>query len=88
MLLRFLVDPRVRGGAESYAALIATEQLADELGIKGVTPLVQDHKLDDARVELAHRELTNVPAPKLRDAARKVWSRLFGLPFAPLDRLP
>ena len=31
--------------------------------------------IDDARVELAHRELTNVPAPKLRDAARKVWSR-------------
>lgn len=88
MLLRFLADPRVRGGAESYAALIAIEQLASELGIKGVTPLVQDGKLDDARIDLAHRELTNVPAPRLRDAAKKVWSRLFGAPFAPLDRVP
>jgi len=86
MLLRFLADARVRGGAESYAALIATEQLAQELGIKGVAPLMHDRALDDARIELAHRELTNVPAPKLRDAARKVWSRLFGGPLAPLDR--
>jgi hypothetical protein len=78
----------VRGGAESYAALIATEQLAAELGIKGVTPLLHDRKLDDARIDLAHRELTNVPAPKLRDAARKVWTRLFGSPLAPLDRVP
>ncbi len=88
MLLRFLADPRVRGGAESYAALIAVEQLAQELGIKGIAPLVHDRQLDDARIEVAHRELTNVPAPKLRDAARKVWSRLFGAPFAPLERLP
>ena len=70
------------------AALIAVEQLAEELGIKGVAPLVHDRQLDDARIDVAHRELTNVPAPKLRDAARKVWSRLFGAPFAPLERLP
>ncbi|HSO33754.1 MAG TPA: hypothetical protein VLT33_14575 [Labilithrix sp.] len=88
MLLRFLADPRVRGGAESYAALVATEQLAAELGIAGVAPLFHDGKLDDARIDLAHRELTNVPAPKLRDAARKVWSRLFGAPLAPLAPVP
>jgi hypothetical protein len=78
MLLRFLADPRVRGGAESYAALIATEELAGELGIQGVAPLLHDRQLDDARIDVAHRELTAVPAPKLRAAARKVWARLFG----------
>jgi len=50
MLVRFLADPRVRGGAESYAALIATEQLAAELGITGIAPLLDDRKLDDARI--------------------------------------
>ena len=88
MLLRFLADPRVRGSAESYAALIATEELASELGIAGASPLLHDRLIDDARVDLAHRELTTVPAPKLRDAARKVWSRLYGADLAPLTRLP
>ena len=78
MLLRFLADPRVRGGVESYAALIATEELASELGISGVTPLLHDRKLDDARIDVAHRGLTAVPAPKLQEAARRVWARLFG----------
>ncbi len=87
MLLRFLADPRVRGGAESYAALIATEELAAELGISGIAPLLHDRKLDDARIEAAHRELTAVPAPTLRDAARRVWSRLFGRPLSDLAPL-
>ena len=88
MLLRFLADPRVRGGVESYAALIATEELAAELDIKGVAPLLRDRKLDDARIEIAHRELTSVPAPALREAARKVWGRLFAGDLAPLTKLP
>jgi hypothetical protein len=88
MLLRFLADARVHGGAESYAALIATEELAAELGIPGVAPLLHDRKLDDARIDVAHRELTAVPAPRLREAARRVWARLFGHPLAELNPAP
>ncbi len=88
MLLRFVADPRVRGSAESYAALITTEELARELGVAGIEPLLRDGHIDDARVDLAHRELTAIPAPKLREAARKIWSRLYGRDLAPLQRVP
>ncbi|MDB4942654.1 MAG: hypothetical protein JWP97_2188 [Labilithrix sp.] len=88
MLLRFVADPRVRGTAESYAAIIATEQLAAELGVEGVAPIVHDRDVDDAHVDRAHREITAVTPEKLREAAGKVWARLYGRPLAPLLKLP
>ena len=88
MLVRFVADPRVRGSAESYAALIALEELCIELGIKDVSPIVHDRQLDEGRIEHAHEQLTALPPDQLRTGAKKVWARLYGRELAPLVALP
>ena len=88
MLVRFVADPRVRGSAESYAALIALEELSTEGGIKDVSPIVHDRQLDDTRIDHAHQALTALPPEKLRELAKKVWARLYGRELAPLIALP
>jgi hypothetical protein len=85
LLLDFLVDPAARGTAESYAALIACEELALDLVIDDVAPIVQPHGLDASRVGRLHRSLTELPPDALRGAARRVWSRLFEASLAPLE---
>jgi hypothetical protein len=87
LLARFLVDPRMRGTAESYAALIAMEELARDLGVSGVSPILQHGHLDDARIDLAHKSITAVPPEALRESARRVWKRLFAVDLAPVSRL-
>jgi hypothetical protein len=87
LLARFLVDPRMRGTAESYASLVALEELSRELGVSGVIPILERGHLNDARIDLAHRSITAVTADDLRGAARRVWKRLFGAELAPLVRL-
>jgi len=87
LLVRFLVNPRTRGSTESFVAVIATEEIAKELGIAGASPLLARSRLDEARLIEAHRSVTAVPAAALTAAARKVWARLFGRELATLTLL-
>jgi hypothetical protein len=88
MLVRFLVNPRTRSSTEGFVAVIAAEELAAELGIRGVAPITAHGRLDEARLARAHRELTSVPPSMLAAAARKVWSRLFERELDTLSLIP
>jgi hypothetical protein len=87
LLLRFLVDPRMRGTPEWYAALVATEELARELAIADVVPIRVGGHLDDVRIDHAHHALSSVPPDALRSAARRVWTSLFAADLPPLSPL-
>ena len=87
LLLRFLVDPRTRGTAEATAAMITTEVLAKELGIKDVVALVENGHLDEDRVVRAHAEICRASSADVAAAARKAWTRMFEVPFPSLRRL-
>jgi hypothetical protein len=84
LIVRFLVDPKLRGSAESYAAIAAIEELARELAISDVVPVFHDHKVDDVRVGRAYRQIVAARGSDLSAAAKRVWARLFGAPLAPL----
>jgi hypothetical protein len=87
LIARFLVDPKLRGAAESYSAAIAIEELARELGVTGVVPIVHDGGVDEARLVRAHETITAVGRERLSGAARNVWAHLFGRDLAPLEHL-
>lgn len=87
LLVRFLVNPKTRSSTESYAAIVATEERAQELGATDVGSLVLRGRLDEDRLARAHRAITAVPPAKLADAVRHVWKRLFGRDLAALERV-
>ncbi len=87
LLLRFLVDPKTRNTPEAVAAMITTEELAKELRVKDVVPLVHAGRLDEDRMVRAHTEFCRQKTPDLAAAARKAWARIFEAPFPPLGRL-
>ncbi len=87
LLARFLADPGQRGGAESYAALVAIETLARVLDVKGVSPLLVAGRVDEARLAHAHRALTEVGGEALASAAARAWSSLFGRELATIERV-
>lgn len=88
LLLRFALNPRTRGSTEAHVAVITAEELAAELGIRGVTPLVTRGRVDEARLVRAHQELTAVAPGMLRLAARRAWSRLFERELEVLSLVP
>jgi hypothetical protein len=88
LLFRFLADESKRGLAEAYVAWIVTEELVTELGVQDALPLLRDGALDEARLATAYAGITSAAPPKLCDAAKRVWARLFGAELAALTALP
>jgi hypothetical protein len=86
--IRFIANPNLRGGPESYAMLVAIEGLARERGVTDVGPLLHDRALDGARIAVVHQRIAASSAEELRAAARSVWARLFGAPLAALTGPP
>lgn len=87
LLARFLADPETRGGAESYAALVALEALAKELGVPDASPLLRQGVLDEARFARAERAVTNKAPDALAAAAGRAWAALFGRALDPVERV-
>lgn len=87
MLLRFLVNPRTRTSTEAFVALVTTEELLHELGIKSVTSVqLPSGQLDEHQLARAHHEITSARGADLSSAAARVWSRLFGRKLPTLTR--
>jgi hypothetical protein len=84
LFVRFLVDPKLRGLEEAYAAIAAVEALAPELGATDVGHVFHDHKFDEDRILRAHQYAVAARGPDLSAAARRVWGRLFGVELGPL----
>jgi hypothetical protein len=84
LFIRYLVDPKLRGLEEAYAAIAAVEALAPELGATDVGHVFHDHKFDDDRILRAHRHAVAARGADLSAAARRVWGRLFGVELAAL----
>lgn len=83
-LAKFATDPAVRGGAESYVALLATEAITRELAAPDVGPLLHDGSVDEERMARAHRAIAAVPAPAPCAAAARAWQASFGAPLPKL----
>jgi hypothetical protein len=88
MVARFLVEPRLRGVTESYVALVVTEELARELGVVGLGPILRQGSVDEAELTRAHSAITTPSSAAVAAAARRVWSRLFRTELAPLAVRP
>jgi hypothetical protein len=84
LLVRYLVDPKLHGVEEAYAAIAAVEALAPELGATEVGHVFHDHKFDEDRILRAHQRAVAARGADLSAAARRVWARLFGAELAPL----
>jgi hypothetical protein len=84
LLSRFLFSRRAQGTAESYAAVVAFEVFAKELGITIATPLVGQGQIDRASASATYLELSSRSSVDLRAAATRAWSSLYGVPFPEL----
>ncbi|MDB4938104.1 MAG: hypothetical protein JWP87_5076 [Labilithrix sp.] len=88
LLFRFLADESKRGLAEAYVAWITTEELATELGVRDALPLLHDGALDENRLAVAYAGIVSAPGPGLAAAAKRVWTRLFGVELGALSAAP
>lgn len=71
LLLRFLINPRMRASTEGVVAKIVAAELAKEqnLPVRDLT--------SESGIALAYRDLTSTPPHELRQAASRAWARLF-----------
>ena len=72
------------GSAESYAAVVVIEGLARELGVVATQRPVSQGHLDRARLVALAAPLAAQSGDKLRMAARKLWTALYGEPMLPI----
>lgn len=77
LLARYLLDPELVGIAESYAALVAFEGLAQELRIAH-GPLLGGVGLDRPVAARLYLALHGTPPATLQAAAARLWQRLLG----------
>jgi hypothetical protein len=83
LLARYLLDPDLVGLAESYAALVAFDGMARELGTRH-DALVGPRGLDGAAVARTYLALRGFDPAALRKAAARLWRHLFARPLPPL----
>jgi len=88
ILVQFAIAPPHWGTSECYAALVILEELAKELDLPGREPLVAAHAVERGRVTATYIALTNVPRAQLRDAARRLWERMFARPLETISTAP
>lgn len=84
MVVRMLLDAHMHGTAESYAALTIVEGLAADLALPPEAPLVASRRVDRAAVGRRYLALSALPPERLRDAARRLWEKLYGVPLVVL----
>jgi hypothetical protein len=84
MVARMLFDGHMHGTAESYAALAIVEGLAAELALPPEAPLVAGRRIDRAAVARRYLALAALPPERLREAARRLWEKLYGVPLVVL----
>lgn len=85
LLSRHLFERRRWGTAESYAALVITAELAQELSLV-FDDLLRSHAIDRDEVARVLGLLLERPGPELAAAAQRAWSRLYRRPFPELVR--
>jgi hypothetical protein len=85
MLVRSVFDSHRWGSSETLAALVLLDGLARELGIP-VKPLVAKGEVDRAAAASLYLALTDAAPERLRDAAGRLWAKLFGSPLATLTK--
>jgi hypothetical protein len=88
LALRFLLDQKMQGIPECYAALAILEGLADELAIPIDGPLVENGNISRQRAALLILAVLDKPAEAIRAASKRVWEKSFRSELAPLRRLP
>jgi len=76
------------GSAESYAAVIVLDGLAQKLGASPTLPLIHDGAIDRDRLATLAQPLVQRSGADLRTAAAALWQDLFDEPLVPIrDRL-
>ena len=85
-IAQFLIDARQWGTAECYAAIVAFEQLASNLGMPNPR-IVVDREIQRARVADIYLALTDLSADELRSAATRLWEQLFARELPPMTAL-
>lgn len=88
MISRFLLDKRLHGSAECYAALVIFEGLGSALGVREEAPLVVSRNIDRRAVSRLYLALVAEPPAKLRDASKRLWEQLFGTKLVDLRAVP
>jgi hypothetical protein len=86
MIARFLFDRRAHGTGESYAAVIILDGLAEALEVGDRSPLVVRHQVDRHAAARDYLALSTMPPEKLREAAQKLWEKLFEAPLPDLRK--
>jgi hypothetical protein len=88
LALRFLLDDKLQGIPECYAALAILEGLADELAIPIDGPLVEGANVVRPRAASLYLAVMEKPKRALEEAAKRVWEKSFGAELPPLEKLP
>ncbi len=86
-IARFLFDRRLHGSPECYAALVILEGLSEGLGGGTPPPILHDRKVDRRAAADVYLALTALPPERLREGARALWEKLFGVPLVELHEL-
>ena len=88
LALRFLLDQKMQGLPECYAAIAIVEGLSEELGIAIDGPLVEHANIARERAATLYLAILDKPPEAIRAAAKRVWEKSFRSELAPLRRLP
>jgi hypothetical protein len=86
LIARFLLDKRMHGTPECYAALTVFEGLGAELGTASTAPLLARGAIDRDEVANVYSRLTDLPPERLREGAKRLWEKLFEAPLPELHR--
>jgi len=83
-LARFVFDRQHHGVPECYAAIVILEGLADTLGLPREAPLIAGRAVNRRAAARLYLALAAQPPERLRDAARRLWEKLFASPLPDL----
>ncbi len=86
LIARFVFDSQRWGASESFAAVVLLEGLGRELGAGASHLVAKAGEIDRAAAARLYLVLTDAPPERLRDAAGRLWAKLFGAPLAELTR--
>jgi hypothetical protein len=66
------------GTAESYVAVLLTQEIADKLGIVSNGPIIHDGEIDRVRLSATATSIASKSDDELRTAAAGAWTSLYG----------
>ena len=84
LVTRFVLDPDQHGTAESYAAVVLLEALAEATSIP-TEPLVGSGHVQRRRAAALYLKLSDLPTERLREGAKAAWEELFGAELLDFD---